>query len=403
MTSPTVHKSCALAAVLLAIVVFSPVMHAQTFTVLHTFVEGGDGMNPAGSLMRTAGGVIYGTTQFGGTGTCSGVPGCGTVFGVDIAGDLKIIYNFVGGKDGSGPEGELFFDAAGALYGTTRTGGDSTCGSAAGCGTVFKIDAKGNESVVHAFTGSPDGRDPYFSGLSADAKGNLYGTTYNGGNTACPLGCGVIFRIDTKGRESLPYSFTGQTDGANPAGGVLWNAGLLFGTTYHGGDPSCDCGTVFKLNGPTESVLHSFTLGDDGGLPYASVKPDPAGGFYGTTGGGGVGGFGTVFTLGTGGKETALYSFTGGSDGSLPFSGVIRDKSGNFYGTTYYGGTYGNGVVFKVDAAGNETVLHNFTGGSDGSNPVGALVMDVAGNLYGTTYYGGDSICGCGVVFKIVP
>ena len=183
--------------------------------------------------------------------------------------------------------------------------------------------------------------------------------------------------------------------------------GNLYGDTNDGG--TSNYGTVFKLSkSAKETVLYIFTGGSDGGDPYADLIRDASGNLYGTTFLGGESGYGTVFRLDTSGTLTTLHSFSGGAtDGCSPFGGLLRDKAGNFYGTTYYCGSSNHGTVFKVDTSGTEAVLHSFTG-SDGAYPsYGKLFMDEKGNLYGDTNEGGDLNCnegngyGCGVVYKI--
>jgi uncharacterized repeat protein (TIGR03803 family) len=250
-------------------------------------------------------------------------------------------------------------------------------------------------TVLYSFNGGTDGAQPH-AGLVRDAAGNLYGTTIRGGGGS---NLGTVFKLDTTGAETVLYSFTGFPDGAKPrAGLVLDAAGNLYGTTYHGG--ASDLGTVFRLDTTgAETVLHSFS-GRDGQNPYAGLVRDAAGNFYGTTqNGGGDFAAGTVFKLDTTGKETVLHSFTGGSDGANPYAGLIRDAAGNFYATTFTGGAYGFGTVFKLDATGNETVLYSFTGGADGGHSRAGLIRDAAGNLYGTTGLGGAF--SLGTVFKL--
>src|SRR6266568_2687315 len=260
-------------------------------------------------------------------------------------------------------------------------------------------------SVLYSFTVA-DGDDPK-PGLVRDKEGNLYGTTFGGGTS----GGGIVFKLDTADTETVLHSFSGP-DGANPAGGLVRDKeGNLYGTTFGGGLLNCfgaGCGVVFKLDTTnTETVLHSFT-GPDGAFPEAGLVRDKMGNFYGTTSGGGPSRSGTVFKLDTTGAETVLHSFTGGADGANPVAGLVRDKEGNLYGTTVQGGNLscnaapsGCGVVFKIDTTGTETVLHSFTGGADGAILYGGLVRDKAGNLYGTTSNGGAS--GVGTVFKITP
>jgi uncharacterized repeat protein (TIGR03803 family) len=188
--------------------------------------------------------------------------------------------------------------------------------------------------------------------------------------------------------------------------------GALFGTTESGGIGSCNhgratgCGTVYQLSRAGKyRVLYSFLGFPDGEGPQGGVVRDAAGNLYGTTSAGGPNSYGTVFKLDATGKETILYAFTGGADGEFPNTGLVRDGAGNLYGATELGGPNQSGTIFKLDTAGNETVLHAFTGSSDGRLPQGPLLLDVDGSLYGTTYQGGDLSCGsffgCGVVFKI--
>ena len=208
----------------------------------------------------------------------------------------------------------------------------------------------------------------------------LYGTTSNGGTA----NAGVVYRVQSAGHETVLYSFMGGSDGANPYAGVICgSAGNLYGTTYGGGPTGA--GVVYRVNGSGyESVLYGFTGGVDGGNPVGGLILDSAGNLYGTTSGGGSAGAGVVFKLDATGHETVLYSFTGGADGGYPCAGVTLDSAGDLYGITTGGGSTGAGVVFKLDAGGQETVLYSFTGGSDGGYPfLGGLILDSAGNLYG--------------------
>jgi uncharacterized repeat protein (TIGR03803 family) len=395
----------ALAIVLVPAILATPPAKAQTFTVLYDFKgENGDAYWPVASLVRDAAGNLYGTTYYGGT------YDNGTVYEVDSKGNETVLYSFSGGADGGSSYAGLTLDAAGNLYGTTYYGGSGGCndGYGGGCGVVFELSTTGQESVLHSFSGGADGKYP-LAILLRDSAGNLYGTASGGG----AYGYGTVFMIDSTGNETVLYSFTGSTDGANPGYGVLVRAanGTLYGTTGAGGDMSeCTprgCGTVFKLdNAGRETVLYSFTGGADGAGPVGLVR-DAGGNLYGTTGHGGAHGAGTVFKVDKSGKETVLHSFSHSKkDGRLPFAGVIRDPAGNLYGTTYTGGTYGNGTLFKVDKKGKETVLHSLTF-SDGGGMVGGLVRDAKGNLYGAAQTGGTSgscgSTGCGTVFVLNP
>src|ERR1035438_5216727 len=213
------------------------------------------------------------------------------------------------------------------------------------------------ETVLHNFASQPRGSLP--NAVTRDPAGNLYGTTYQGGTA----NAGVVFKLDTAGQETWQYSFTGGADGGNPYAGVIGYATGLYGTTYAGG--AANRGVVYKVDtSGHQTVLYSFTGGADGGQPYAGVIRDSAGNLYGTTYDGGKGEAGVVYKLDAAGNYTVLYSFTGGSDGGYPHAGVIRDSAGNLYGTTPFGGT-GSGVAYKLDTADRKAALYAFTGGAD--------------------------------------
>jgi uncharacterized repeat protein (TIGR03803 family) len=335
-------------------------------TVLYGFT-GSDGTNPAAGLNPVAGliadaaGNLYGTTEFGGGASgCSG--GCGTVFKVTPSGTETVLHSFTG-SDGASPVAGLIADAAGNLYGTTELGG-GTIGCSGGCGTVFKVTPKGVESVLYSFKGGSDGANP-FAALIADAAGNLYGTTFFGGAS----GKGTVFKLTPSGAESVLYSFTGENDGANPLTGLIADAaGNFYGMTNNGGTGMY--GTVFKLTPKGKlTVLHSFAGGTDGAFPgLGSLIADVSGNLYGMTVEGGVGGTpacfangaigcGTVFKLTPSGTETVLYSFTGGSDGGFPHAGLtaalIPDTAGKLYGMTINGGgPASGGTVFEIADSG---------------------------------------------------
>jgi len=398
---------------------FAPSAQARSYKVLYAFWgsnqgHGGDGEAPRARLVRDAAGNLYGTTLRGGS--CGGGGTCGTVFKVDKSGKETVLHMFMRHGDGTYPDAGLLLDATGNLYGTTPTGGSATTCGNSGCGTVFKVDTSGTESVLYNFVGPPDGADPE-AGLIRDAMGNLYGTTAGGG----AAGYGTVFKIDASGTETVLYSFTGPPDGAYPYAGLAMDAsGNLYGTTREGGTGQCTqpgngvgCGTIFKLDTTgTESVLYSFAGPPDGGNPYAGLIMDAKGNLYGATSEGGSGqckqsgnvvGCGTIFKLDTTGTESVLYSFSGAPDGAYPYAGLVMDAKGNLYGTTEGGGSSGGGygTAFKVNKVGEETVLHTFTGRSDGASPFGGLIRDAKGNLYGTAAYQGAH--GRGVVFKITP
>jgi len=334
------------------------------------------------------------------------------VCGAKAAGSERVLYSFRGMPDASIPTSNLISDDAGNLYGTTARGGTSD--GYYGNGTVFKLSAASGhwrETILYKFSGGSDGKYPS-SGLVRDSAGNFYGATSQGGSSSC--GCGVVFKVNDSGTETVLYSFT-ATDGEYPEGDLIFDSqGDLFGTTTNGG--AYGYGTVFELmpnsDGTwTQQVLHSFTNSSgDGETPESGVVMDNAGNLYGTTEYGGNGpDDGIVFELkhsGSGWRESVLYAFTGGSDGERPFAGLtIRD--GNLYGTTISGGI-GLGVIFELQPRSGgwtETVLYTFKGRPDGANPEAGLIFDKSGNLYGTTANGGWRYCfiGCGTIFELTP
>jgi uncharacterized repeat protein (TIGR03803 family) len=354
----------------LAVVAAQPAW-AQTETVLYAFPSTKSGLEPNGGLVRDGKGNLYGTTAIGGT------PGVGTLFEITAAGVESLLHNFKGRPgDGMDPSGNLIL-SSGKLYGTTVAGGtqNGNCNDEnSGCGTVYEfITSSGTEKVLYTFLGGSDGSLPSGAGLVRDTKGNLYGTTMWGGGSGCSgFGCGTVFKVTSKGVETVLYRFTGGINGGLPeAGLVIDPLGNLYGTTSSGG--SDGVGTVFEVTpAGTETVIHSFTNSpNDGAAPYAGLVRDASGNLYGTTFGGGPC-CGTVFEVTSSGTEKILYNFAGGSDGSSPWAGLVRDAKGNLYGTTYQGGGSGCsggsgcGTVFKITAAGKETVLYRFTGGTDG-------------------------------------
>jgi uncharacterized repeat protein (TIGR03803 family) len=355
--------------------------------VLYTFTGSADGGGPRGGVIGDAAGNLYGTTSYGGAGGGVALPG-GVVFKVDAAGHEKVLYSFTGGVDGSNPQAGVTSDLAGNLYGTTELGG------VANHGVVFKLDSTGHETVLYSFTGGADGSDPDV-GVIRDAAGNLYGTTATGG----VANQGVVYKVDSSGRESVLYSFTGGADGGQPNSGLFADAaGNLYGTSNFGG--TWNWGVLYRVNAAgQETVIYSSPGGLDGSQPQAGVIQDAAGNFYGVTFAGGPADLGVVYKLDPTAHETVLYSFTGGPDGSQPESSLIGDSEGNVYGTALYGGALGGGVVFKVDSAGDQTILYNFSGGADGGSPAAGVIRDAVGNFYGTTLLGG--LANQGVVYKL--
>ena len=387
VTVGRVAREAALATTFMLLVLAIQPVQARSFKVLYSFTNGADGGQPYASLIQDSSGNLYGTTAVG------GAYGFGTVFKVNKKGKETVLYSFSGGADGANPWAGLVWGSGDSLYGTTEAGGTS------GYGTVFKLSKTGKKTVVYNFTGTAgDGAYP-FALLVWDAAGKLCGTTYKGG----AYGNGSVFELATTGTLTVLYSFKGGAHGENPyAGVVLDPAGNIYGTTF--GAFGVGYGTVFKLNtAQKEKVLHSFTGGPDGGYPYyGGLVSDSDGNLYGTTSYGGAHQyFGTVFKVNKAGTQKVLYSFSGGADGGQPDASLIRDAAGNLYGTTIGGGAYAHGTIFKFGRAGKETVLYSFTGGTDAASPNANLLRDAAGNLYGTSVAGGAS--GGGTVFKLTP
>jgi uncharacterized repeat protein (TIGR03803 family) len=327
---------------------------------------------------------------------------------------LQTLHVFYG-PDGDQPRGNLLLDDQGNLYGTTNYGG------AHHKGTVYKLAPDGTETVLHSFIGhAQDGEYPSSSGLVADAAGNLYGTTAYGGlinPTYCdPRGCGTVFKVAPDGTESIIHFFVPHSaDGLEPMSGLSIDiSGNLYGTA---GD------VVFKIAPDgTETILHTFGGSGDGLGPVGHLAHDDEGNIYGATQYGGVicestnVTCGTVFKIAPDGTESVLYAFKGAygdgnKDGDQPLGGVIRDGAGNLYGTTWLGGGLtclgdqdGCGTVFKVAPDGTETILHAFAGGADGTYPRTPLLLNNVGGVWGTTVQGGRVSCsqsGCGTIFKV--
>jgi uncharacterized repeat protein (TIGR03803 family) len=386
---------------------------------LHDFELPGvanDGNSLYSSLTFDTAGNAYGTTVSGGRFNA------GVVYELSptSSGPWKetILYNFKGGtKDGSGSHATPVFDVAGNLYGTTVGGGLKGKSCAAGCGVVFKLTPSTNggpwtETILHQFTGGSDGGTA-FAGVIIDSAGNLYGATIGGGSK----GLGTVYELSPSGstwQETVLHNFTGKPDGSTPYAPLVFDsAGNLYGTTYAGG--ASNQGTVYQLTQAggtwTEQVLCSFKGGTDGNDPFAPVTLDQAGNVYGTTQAGGTASVGTAFELdaANGWNKTILHQFLGLSagDGANPNS-LVFDKSGNLFGTSVGGGKFNPGTIFRLSpkpAGGwKETVLYSFTGGNDGAYPSAGPTIDAAGNLFGTTLWGGpagDTVGG--VAFEFIP
>ncbi len=408
---------------------------AQNFQVLHSFTGGLDGSHPQAGLTVDKAGSLYTTTTAGGyhAGDCT-TSGCGVVVKLSRQGSswtASPLYAFPGGSNGWLPDAGVIAGPQGALYGTTSAGGAGNGGF--GYGTVYSLQPSSHtcatgpcpwtEAVLYQFAAGNDGWQPTLGNLTFDRANNIYGTTEDGGSGGCygGFGCGVVFKLTPSNggwTETVLYSFMGSSDGAYPLSGLLLDqSGNIYGTTTSGGVGNCNayvggCGTVFELtpspNGWAETVLYSFTGGTDGGIPEGGLTWGASGVLYGTTAAGGTGN-GTVFELmPSQGAWTlnTIYTFPGpGISG--PTASLALDAAGILYGTTLSGPPdYPpcSGSVFRLSQSygiWDYSLLHCFTGGSDGGQPYSPVTLDTNGNLYGTTYAGGAY--GDGVVWELTP
>jgi hypothetical protein len=413
--------------------------------VLYSFQGGAEaGSVPAGGVVFDKQGNLYGVTSDGG-----GVYQLKPPAKKGEGWTESVLYVFKGSTDGDGatPEGGLIIDSLGNLYGTTAYGGTGNCvllGISVGCGTAYELSppaTKGgswNETILYSFPTNKNGYYPW-GDLVFDGAGNLYGATQFGGgkgynNCNKYYGyCGTVFELrppKTRGgewTEKVLHNFASGTDGANPNGGLIFDSnGNLYGTTYGGGDESGECGsggcgTAFELQPPTEKggawpekLLYRFH-GLDGANPAAGLVFGGRVNLYGTASAGATGGNGALFELvaptkgGLPWKESVLYHFSNGDGGTSPEGALTFDAGGYLCGTAF-GGESHMGVVFRLKPPKSGqllplTVLYNFTGPPDGSEPKAKLISDGLGNLYSTTQYGGTGTCqgGCGTVFRISP
>ncbi len=401
LASAIVRATMALAVLLALLLIAATPAQAQTETVLYNFTGGSDGGYPQGSLTSDAKGNLYGTTYSG------GLWGYGTVFELSPNGNggwnETVLYSFTGGADGAYPAySDVIFDSAGNLFGTAYSGG------ANGYGVVFELSPEGanwTETSLYSFAGAADGANPV-NGLIRDPSGNLYGKTFNGG-----AGDGVVFEISSLGSGWTEHAiYTPETE-ASDAGLASDAAGSIFGTTWS---------TVFELSpngtgGWIPAVIHTFTGAPKDGIGAQGTPVlDQAGNLYGTTYNGGPNNYGTAYKLSPGKKgkwtERILHS---GSPSYEPFAGIVFDADGNIYGTSGLGGgQYGLGLIYKLvpivgKSSYSEKDLWSFSA-RDGAIPQGSLILDSAGNLYGTTTCGGSTFqtSGCsgyGVAFEVSP
>ena len=412
--------------------------------VLYSFARSSDGgQNPVAGLIFDKAGNLYGTTEYGGSGTCTAsvANGCGTVFELSPQSGggwtQTVLYSFQNnGQDGVNPRAGLVIDNAGNLYGTTYQGGGGNC--TYGCGNVFELSPQSGggwaETVLHTFQAAGvDGAAP-LGGLIFDSAGNLYGTTYGGGDGS--PGGGTVFELSPQSgglwAEKILFNFAGVPSGSGPSGNLVFDAeGNLYGATESGGNYDCyygvGCGVAFRLEPRlygswAEKVLHQFGVtAGDGEYPNGSLILDASGNLYGTTYEGGSGNCdiendcGIIFKIspksGRGyWPETIVYSFTSFTltprSGQRPIGPVTFDSSGNLWGTTEEGGAHGGGAVFELfpqsGGGWSEKLAHSFKDNTmDGGYPWSGLVLDSSGNFYGTTEYGGAH--GVGTVFEITP
>ncbi len=402
-SASTVSNSARLrgvSAVLLFLIAFMVCIpaQAQTFTTLYNFKGQGEGGTPSGVLSMDKAGNLYGTASTGGNMTCS--PSCGTVFKLTHKGSgwvYSLLYAF-NGPDGATPQAGVVFGPDGNLYGTTQQGG------AMGTGVVFRLQppptvckaalCPWTETVLHSFSGNPDGAGPGFGPPAFDKAGNMYGTTIGGGTSYE----GTVYELspsDGGWTEKVIYSFQDEPDGNQPEAGVSFDsAGNLYGTTVAGGNMRL--GTVFQLtpsgSGWTESVLYRFAFDSYGYGPFAGITVDGSGNLYGATGTG----FPVVFELtpGNGGwmiqlvyKLNAIYG---------PYESLNFDSAGNLLGTIEEGAP----EVFRLTPSNGQWTLTGFNG-NDGGFPISNVIEDAQGNLYASGTAGGSN--GQGLVFQITP
>jgi uncharacterized repeat protein (TIGR03803 family) len=356
---PNIRTTTLLTLLLAAAIAAGPAQ-AQTYTVLHAFAAGTDGADPT-AIVRDEEGNIYGATRFGGIPSCGdGTDTCGTVFKIDSAGNETILYRFTGGNNGVNPLAGLVRDANGNLYGTTLGNGED-----GGAAVVFKVDPNGQETTFDI--ASPNACC-FDSPVAVDAEGNIYGMSPYGGTPDCGLvegnlGCGTLFKLSPSGKFTVLHTFKGK-DGIQPEGGVVLDAeGNIYGTALYGGNLKCD-------------------------YPGWGMNKQE--------------GCGTIYKLDPSGKFTILHNFTGPHDGSDPL-GLIIDSAGNLYGIADSGGDivkhtsweYGLGTIFKMDTSGKFSVLYTFipcTGGMHCTKGqvlnhlyASHLARDSKGNLYGNS------------------
>lgn len=368
--------------------------NVRTLVNLWASTVTGTPANARGELLRASDGNFYIATYGGGENRG------GAVARIAPDGTLTVLHSFTAGDEGAQSYARLVEASDGNLYGTTYIGGER------GAGTVFRVSLAGDFTTLHAFErGSRDPRLPY-TGLVQAGDGNLYGTTFRGGENDR----GTVYRISLSGTLETIHAF-GTDEGKDPEGTLIVGAdGNLYGTTLTGGEN--DRGTIYRITtGGQLTTLYSFprvgafstadvATNETGANPRSGLMIGADGNFYGTAYQGGSHGYGTVYRMTPAGDVTVLHHFTGASSGgAFPLGGVIQDAAGNFYGTTEQGGHLNRGTAWQLSPAGEFTLLHSFLGGSfDGYMPYAGLTL-VGDELYGVSY--SDAVAGLGAVFQL--
>jgi uncharacterized repeat protein (TIGR03803 family) len=398
----TASAALALAVVLVLAVVSTKSAQAQTFTTLYNFTNSrNDGGGPYGQPVVDKNGSILGTANTGGDlKACGRHEGCGTVWKLNSGGTITVMHRF-SYTDGANLGAGVTRDGKGNIFGTTAYGGS------ANFGTAFSISLGGTFTTLYSFGSVFGDPENINSGAVLDPSDNLYGTSTTGGS----FNAGTVWKLSTGGSESVLYSFTGGSDGAYPTFGNLHRdrTGDLFGVAEYGGFSGgfSGCGTLFEISSAgIFSVLHTFNCGSDGGYPSGTIEEYKTS-LYGTAEGYGDSGNGTVWQYDISNATfTVLHRFSG-LDGSVPIGGVgcqLGKKTvcaGNIFGTTEFGGTSNLGTVWEITSSGTFSTLHNFRG-PDGAWPYDRPFVDKSGNIFGTTFGGGTSGF-YGTVWKLTP
>ncbi|QMU31362.1 choice-of-anchor tandem repeat GloVer-containing protein [Adhaeribacter radiodurans] len=353
---------------------------AGLYTVLHNLDNINDGRNPLGSLVQGSSGIFYGMTSSGGPG------GYGTIFRTTAAGVFSVLVHFPESDNGHTPLGSLIQARNGNFYGITSVGGTY------GYGTVFRF-CDGASSTLHSFNSSTSGSNPQGS-LVQGADNNFYGLTQNGGTS----GYGTIFKITASGTLTVLRSLAYATDGGNPTGDLIQSGGNFYGMTYRGGTNSY--GTIFRISpSGTFTVLKHLESATTGRNPSGSLVKGTDGNFYGTMSEGGANSYGTIFKMTPSGTFTVLRHLDSSNDGRYPYGNLIQGSNGNLYGLTNRGGLFGEGTIFKISIGGTFSVLHHLDYYNDGGRPQGSLVQGSDNSFYGVTPEGG--FFSGGTIFKI--